>query len=178
MVVFAFRASDLCLGGRRWWRRQALAGALLCCCVLVCVMPEADAKGGKRRSKKKGPADASPVATTGASDAAAGDGTCDGGRCEKLGSDSAQKGAYQSLERQWDEYKALHARMLRLAADPSTRSQARFVVFRVCCGELGNRLLGLTSTLLYALASHRALLIEWPEIEGFRCARCWSSCPV
>ena len=49
MVVFAFRASDLCLGGRRWWRRQALAGALLCCCVLVCVMPEADAKGGKPR---------------------------------------------------------------------------------------------------------------------------------
>ena len=37
----------------------------------------------------------------------------------------------------------------------------------MCCGELGNRLLGLASALLYALLSRRALLIDWPEIEGF-----------
>lgn len=56
---------------------------------------------------------------------------------------------------------------MQLASNPKTRAQARFVVFRVCCGELGNRLLGLASSLLFAFASNRALLIEWPEIEGF-----------
>ena len=50
-------------------------------------------------------------------------------------------------------------RMLMLAEDPQTRTKARFVVFKVCCGELGNRILALTSSFFVALLTGRGLLI-------------------
>ena len=44
-----------------------------------------------------------------------------------------------------------------------------FAVYRICCGELGNRLLGLLSSFLFALLTDRALLVDWGSIPDSPC---------
>jgi hypothetical protein len=77
--------------------------------------------------------------------------TCSRGKC------SSKAGTM--LERALKNFHTAQQRMLALAEDPKTRTSARFVVFKVCCGELGNRLLALISSFLVALLTGRGLLI-------------------
>jgi hypothetical protein len=78
--------------------------------------------------------------------------TCSGGQC-------SSKTRLTKLERALQNFSAIHEHMVTLAQNHETRGSARFVVFKVCCGELGNRLLALTSSLLVALLTGRGLLI-------------------
>ena len=43
---------------------------------------------------------------------------------------------------------------------------SRFIVYRICCGQLGNRIQSLVAAFVLALLSERTLLVDWESFPG------------
>jgi hypothetical protein len=90
----------------------------------------------------------------------------------RISNDAMHRGHYQTLHRPWmEQYAALHKFIMSPESSPKMQ---RYVVWTcgTCgsCAGWGNRLLGIASSLLLAVLTDRAFLIDWgdsPPLDAF-----------
>ena len=69
-------------------------------------------------------------------------------------------------------YAGYAARHNAAVAAPKAKT-SRFLVYKICCGQLGNRIQSLVAAFVLALLTDRALLVSWPVRAARAAGRGW-----
>jgi hypothetical protein len=59
-----------------------------------------------------------------------------------------------------------YARRHNAAISQPRAPSSRFLVYNICCGQLGNRIQALVASFVMAMVSGRTLLVSWPAVSG------------